>query len=206
MRNDLLIQIVLLSGGDITNPTNRNMLLQDWIDALEIDLPNIYRNPEMVGGTAFAAGIGTPPDDHTTANNIGGCNALYESGGNPAYIFNVINLTCRLAFRQTRGTNDDLVIGNRYLYNAEVYIDGYDGVEPQELRGINVNNNDALVINRDNADHSGSNGTWEYVEVIFDVISATTTIYLAHGLGVINESSCEQRTRNIKLSDLGATP
>ena len=38
MRNDLLIQIVQAAGGVVTDPTNRNQLLQDWLDA---SLPKI---------------------------------------------------------------------------------------------------------------------------------------------------------------------
>lgn len=33
MRNDLLAQIVVASGGVVTNPFQRNSLLQDWLDA-----------------------------------------------------------------------------------------------------------------------------------------------------------------------------
>lgn len=33
-RNDLLAQIVVASGGTVTNPNNRNSLLQDWLNAL----------------------------------------------------------------------------------------------------------------------------------------------------------------------------
>lgn len=169
---------------------------------------SLYWNPEMVGGTSFAAGVGVFPDDHTQGNNEGGCNATYDSGGNPAYVFNTAGLTCRLSFRQTRSSvaaTNDLTVGHSYRFSADVYIDGYDGSEEQMLRGLNVNNNAALVINRDNADHDGTNGTWQSVEVLFDVIGESSAIFLHHGQGVITPSSCEQRTRNIRLTSLGET-
>ena len=32
--NELLAQIVIAAGGTVTNPNNRNQLLQDWLLAL----------------------------------------------------------------------------------------------------------------------------------------------------------------------------
>jgi hypothetical protein len=34
MRNDLLKQIVVAAGGTVTDPSNRNELLKDWLAAL----------------------------------------------------------------------------------------------------------------------------------------------------------------------------
>lgn len=34
MRNDLLAQIVVASGGVVTDPDCRNKLLQDWLSAI----------------------------------------------------------------------------------------------------------------------------------------------------------------------------
>jgi len=33
-RNELLIAIVIALGGTVTDPTNRNSLLEDWLNAL----------------------------------------------------------------------------------------------------------------------------------------------------------------------------
>lgn len=33
-RNELLKQIVIASGGAVTNPNNRNQLLEDWLKAV----------------------------------------------------------------------------------------------------------------------------------------------------------------------------
>lgn len=33
-RNELLVQIVIALGGTVTDPNNRNLLLQDWFNAL----------------------------------------------------------------------------------------------------------------------------------------------------------------------------
>jgi hypothetical protein len=32
--NELLAEIVVAAGGTVTNPNNRNQLLQDWLNAL----------------------------------------------------------------------------------------------------------------------------------------------------------------------------
>lgn len=168
---------------------------------------NLYFNPELSGGTDIVDGVGTPPDDHTISNNSNTISADII-GENPTYDINASFESGRLAFREVRGTTGDLIVGHRYLFSAEVWIEGYvDGVnDPQELRGVNVNNNASLVINRDNADLSGANGQWEYVEVIFDIIAPTTVIYLAHGQGVINTSTLRVQPRNLTLNDLGETP
>lgn len=34
MRNDLLKKIVVAAGGAVTDPSNRNKLLKDWLTAL----------------------------------------------------------------------------------------------------------------------------------------------------------------------------
>lgn len=183
----------------VDDDTPKNYMLVNYIDSA-----NIYINPELSGGTDIVDGVGTPPTDHIISNSTNNITATII-GENPTYDINAAFETGRLAFRETRGTTSDLIDGHKYRLGAEVWIDGYvDGVNnPQELRGINVNNNAALVINRDNADLSGVNQRWEYVEVIFEIIAPTTTIYMAHGHGVIVESSLRTQTRNLTLTDLG---
>ena len=36
LRNELLAALVLIYGGTVTDPDDRNALLQDWIDALKV--------------------------------------------------------------------------------------------------------------------------------------------------------------------------
>lgn len=170
-------------------------------------LENLYINHELAGGSDIVDGVGTPPDNHTISNNSGTISANII-GVDPTYDMNPDFDSGRLVFRQTRGTTSDLLDGNRYRLSAEVWIDGYvDGVnDPQELRGVNVNNNASLVIDRANADLSGTNQQWEYVEVIFDIIAPTTAIFMVHGQGVINTSTLRVRSRYLKLNDLGETP
>lgn len=35
-RNEILVAIVLAVGGTVTDPTNRNLLLKDWLEAVTV--------------------------------------------------------------------------------------------------------------------------------------------------------------------------
>lgn len=53
MRNELLTAIVLALGGAVRNENNRNMLLEDWLDAVGGGQPPIDPPPVAGGGSPF---------------------------------------------------------------------------------------------------------------------------------------------------------
>ena len=161
---------------------------------------NFYFNPDLSGGTDIISGVGTPPDEHAIANNTGSLTAVII-GTNPTYDSNAANELGRLVFREVHSTTE-FTHGARYEFSADVWIDGYDGSSTEMLRGININNNAALIINRDNADHSGANQQWERLSVLFDVIGDSDTLYFAHNVGVINESNLRHQTRNLSIREV----
>lgn len=103
MRNDLLAQIVIASGGVVTNPFQRNSLLQDWLDAVS----NPFEYVARLNGSQYwqlsDGGIHLLNGDSFTFDAVVEPTGLYsyvfDGDGSSSRLFLLINQDSKITFR-----------------------------------------------------------------------------------------------------------
>ncbi len=147
MRNDLLADIVVAAGGVVTNKGNRNVLLQDWLNAVES--PPAVNYVARLDGVSqywrFSEAIGMPIGYSLSFELY---RPISSSGRDDYLLSNESDTSTALVY----GGGERIFVGSSgYLQNLQIDGDGNSNFLPPDDSFHNVsvesNNNLTSVIN-----------------------------------------------------------